>query len=64
MDKKKNTVVIRCYGTLHVIFRRGGNHSFVFGTKLHRCTVGQGGSGEPDNRIPMIVIQPNINWGV
>jgi hypothetical protein len=63
-DKKKNTVVIRCGGTLHVTFRRGGNHSFIFGSKPHRCTVGQGGSGEPDNRIPMAVIQPNRNWGV
>ena len=26
--------------------------------------VGQGGSREPDNRIPMVVIQPNVNWGV
>jgi hypothetical protein len=26
--------------------------------------VGQGGSGEPDNWIPIVVIQPNISWGV
>ncbi len=64
LDKKKNTAVIRCGGTLYVIFRRGGNHSFIFGSKLQRCTVGQGGSGEPDNRIPMVVMQPNRNWGV
>jgi hypothetical protein len=64
LDKKKNTAVIRCGGILHMIFWRGTNHSFIFGTKLHRCMVGQGGSGEPDNQIPMVVIQPNINWGV
>jgi hypothetical protein len=56
---RKNAAVIRCGGTLHVIFSRAGNHSFVFGT-----TVGQGGSGEPDNQVPMVVIQPNMNWGV
>jgi hypothetical protein len=64
LDKKKNTAVIRCGGTLHVIFQRSGNHSFVFGTKLHRWMVGQGGSREPDNWTLMIVIQPNVNWGV
>ena len=64
LAKKKNTAVIRCGGTLHVIFQRARNHSFVLGTKSHRCTVGQGGSREPDNRIPMVVIQPNRNWGV
>jgi hypothetical protein len=26
--------------------------------------VGQGGSEEPDNWILMVVIQPNISWGV
>jgi hypothetical protein len=61
LDKKKNTVVIRCGGTLHVFFQRGGNHSFIFGSTPHRCTVGQGGNGEPDNWIPMVVIQPNRN---
>jgi hypothetical protein len=64
VDKKKNTAVIRCGGTLHVMFQRGGKHSFVFGSKPHRYTVGQGGSEEPDNWIPMVVIQPNRNWGV
>jgi hypothetical protein len=64
VDKKKNAAIIRYGGTLHVIFQRARNHSFVFGTKLHRCMVGQGGSGEPDNQIPMAVIQPNVNWGV
>ncbi len=57
------TAVIRCGGTLHVIFQRGGSHSFVFGTKLHRCTVGQSGSKEPDNQIPMVVIQPKCKLG-
>ncbi len=47
-----------------MIFQRAGNHNFVFGTKSYRCTVELGGSGEPDNRILMVVIQPNINWGV
>ncbi len=47
-----------------MIFQRGGSHSFVLGTKSHRCTVGQGGSKEPDNWIPMVVIQPNVNLGV
>jgi hypothetical protein len=64
LDKKKNTAVNRCFGTLHMIFQRGRNHSFIFGSKPHRCTVGQGGSGEPDNWIPMAVIQSNRNWGV
>ncbi len=64
MDKKKNAAIIKCGGTLHVIFQRARNHSFIFGTKSHRCTVGQGGSGEPYNWIPMVVIQPNISWGV
>jgi hypothetical protein len=64
LDKRKNIAVIRCDGTSHVIFQRGGNHSFIFGSKPHRCTVGQGGSKEPDNQIPMVVIQPNRNWGV
>jgi hypothetical protein len=63
-DREKNTTGIRCGGTLHVIFRIGGNCSFIFGSNLHRCTVGQGGSGEPDNQTPMVVIQPNGNWGV
>ncbi len=27
LDKKKNTAVIRCGDTLHVIFQRGRNHS-------------------------------------
>ncbi len=40
------------------------NHSFVVGTKLHRCAVGQGESGGPNNWIPMVVIQQNVNWGV
>ncbi len=61
LDKKKNTAVIGCGGTLHVIFQRGRNHSFIFGSKPHRCTVGQGGSKEPGNRIPMVVIQSNTN---
>ncbi len=64
MNKKKNIAVIRCGDTLHVIFQRGKNHSFIFGSKPHRCTVGQGGGEEPDNRIVMVVIQPNRNWGV
>jgi hypothetical protein len=64
LDKKKNTAVIRCGGSLHVIFQRGGNHSSIFGSKSHRCMVGQGGNGESDNQILMVVIQPNRNWGV
>ena len=56
--------LIRCGGTLHVIFQRGRNHSFIFGSKPHRCTVGQRGSGEPDNWISMVVVQPNRNWNV
>jgi hypothetical protein len=64
VDKKKNAAIIRFGGTLHMIFQRAGNHSFVFGTKPCGCTVGQGLSREPDNWIPMVVIQPNINWGV
>jgi hypothetical protein len=39
LDKKKNIAIIRCGGTLHVIFQRGGNQSFTFGSKLHRCMV-------------------------
>jgi hypothetical protein len=64
VDMKKNAAIIRCGGNSHVIYQRARNHSFVFGTKLHICMVGQGGSGEPDNWIPMVVIQPNISWGV
>jgi hypothetical protein len=64
LNENKNTAVISCGGTLHVIFQRGGNHSFVIGTKSHRCTVGQGGSIEPNNQIPMVVIQQNVSWGV
>jgi hypothetical protein len=48
VDKKKKAAIIRCCGTLHVTYRRNRNHSFVFGTKLHKCMVGQGGSGELD----------------
>jgi hypothetical protein len=61
LNKKKNSAVIWCGGTLHVFFQRGGNHSFIFGGKPHRCTVGQGGIGEPDNQIPIAVIQQNRN---
>ena len=32
VDKKKNAAIFRCGGTLHVIFRRARNHSFVFCT--------------------------------
>jgi hypothetical protein len=55
--------MFKCNGTLHVIYRRGGNHSFIV-QKPHKCTVGHGERGEPDNWIPMVVIKPNINWGI
>ncbi len=63
MEKKKTSAMFKCDGTLHVIYQRGGNHSFIV-QKPHKCTVGQGERGEPDNRIPMVVIKPNINWGI
>jgi hypothetical protein len=63
VEKKKTAAIIRCDGTLQVIYRREGNHSFFFG-KPHKCVVGQGGSGEPYTRIPIIVISPNMNWAV
>ncbi len=55
MEKKKISAMFKCNGTLHVISQRGGNHSFIL-QKPHKCTVGQGERGEPDNRIPMVVI--------
>ena len=63
VEKKETAAMFKCDGTLHVIYQRGGNHSFII-QKLHKCMVGQGERGEPDNRIPMVVIKPNINWGI
>ncbi len=63
VEKKKTAAMFKCNGTLHVIYQRGGNHSFII-QKPHKCTVGQGERGEPDNQIPMVVIKPNINWGI
>jgi hypothetical protein len=46
-----------------VVYRRGRNHTFKIG-KAHKCTVGQGGSRELDNRILMAVIMLNLSRGV
>jgi hypothetical protein len=53
----------RCSGTLIAKYRKFGRHSFVI-NKAHKCQSGQVCSGEPDNRIPMVVITPNISWDV
>jgi hypothetical protein len=63
VEKKNNATIIKCGGTLTVVYRRGGNHTFKIG-KVHKCTVGQGSSREPDNWILMAVIMPNLSWGV
>jgi hypothetical protein len=56
---------MRCSGTLIATYRRFGfgRHSFTI-RKPHMCKSGQVCSGEPDNRIPMVVITPNISWDV
>jgi hypothetical protein len=63
VEKKNNATIIKCGGTLTVIYQWGGNHTFKIG-KAHKSTVGQGDSRGPDNKIPMAVIMPNISWGV
>ena len=54
---------MRCSGTLIATYRRFGRHSFTI-KKAHMCNSGQVCSGEPDNRIPMVVITPNVSWDV
>ena len=54
---------IRCCGTLIAKYRRFGRHTFTIKT-AHKCKLGHVCSGETDNRIPMVVIAPNISWDV
>jgi hypothetical protein len=63
MEKKNNAKIITCGETLTVVYQRRGLCTFKIG-HLHKCTVGQGGSGGPDNWIPMAVIMPNLSQGV
>ncbi len=54
---------MRCCGTLIATYRRFGRYSFTI-IRAHKCKLGHVCSGEPDNCIPMVVIEPNISWDV
>jgi hypothetical protein len=54
---------MKCSGTLIATYRRFGRHSYTI-SRAHKCQSGQVCSGELDNRIPMVVITPNVSWDV
>jgi hypothetical protein len=54
---------MKCSGTLIATYRRFGRHSFTI-SRAHKCQSGQVCSGKLDNRIPMVVITPNVSWDV
>ena len=54
---------MKCSGTLIATYRRLGRHTFNI-NKAHKCQSRDLCSGEPDTRIPMVVITPNISWDV